>query len=1093
MGNFKFLKDKFPILANLGDLAEKYLYTDANSCLIKLGMIGENIVNLIFEYDKLKKPAEDKIINKINILVREGLIDKQIENILHALRKTRNKAVHENFADDNYCEVLIEFAYTLSEWFMQTYGDYTYKHHDFVLPRKKDNNSHHTKEQENEIAEQMQQALKKAEATKEVKREERLKLIQKATAGLKLTEAQTRYIIDMQLKEAGWQADTNNLRYSKGTRPKKNANMAIAEWPTLTDNKNVGHVDYALFIGLKLVGVIEAKSINKNIPSVLDYQCKEYAKNIIVDEKFLVNKQNEYKAPFAFATNGRPYIKQLETMSGIWCANLQNKFSAPKALNGFMSPEGILNLIDSDIEKANKDLISENQAFLTDKEGLNLRYYQINAIRATVDAIVSGKRNILLAMATGTGKTRTILGMIYLFLKAKRFHRILFLVDRTSLGEQALDTFKEVKLEDLMTLDQIYAIKGLEDKTIERETKIQIATVQSMVKRLLYFNEDNDKALNVSDFDLIIVDEAHRGYILDKQMTQEEMLYNNQKDYISKYRYVIDYFDAVKIGLTATPALHTTEIFGNPVFTYSYREAVNDRYLVDHDVPHEIRTKLYKEGITYKKGDEMVLFDTKTNTIENTACIEDEIHIEVDKFNREVITEGFNRAVLEEIIADIAKRNSLKDETKHGKVLIFAVDDIHADLVVKILKEICPDYNIDSDEIIKITASAGEGNKARIAGYIRRFKNENSPSIVVTVDLLSTGIDVPKIDTLVFLRRVKSRILFEQMLGRATRLCPQIDKTCFEIYDPVGVYEAMDSVNTMKPVAVNPKISISDILNKIKEDKAEYTVEVKKHQIEQLVAKLNRRQMEVSDKVKQDFKTLTGKNITQFIDELKTVQTDKLKNYIVEHEAWFNILLEKNALPNKKRIVYEGEDEVISHTRDFGDTDKPQDYIESFTQYLKNNMNEVMALKLICTKPSDLKREDLKKLRLMLDASGFSETHLNTALNQMTNKEITADIISLIRQCVLGSARISHEERIKKAMERLRANHYFDARELSFLQSIEKYLIHESVINVETFDSDMKFKKKGGFKRINKIFNEQLEDIIIEINQYLYDDGGKSA
>ena len=87
MGNFKFLKDKFPILANLGDLAEKYLYTDANSCLIKLGMIGENIVNLIFEYDKLKKPAEDKIINKINILVREGLIDKQIENILHALRK----------------------------------------------------------------------------------------------------------------------------------------------------------------------------------------------------------------------------------------------------------------------------------------------------------------------------------------------------------------------------------------------------------------------------------------------------------------------------------------------------------------------------------------------------------------------------------------------------------------------------------------------------------------------------------------------------------------------------------------------------------------------------------------------------------------------------------------------------------------------------------------------------------------------------------------------------------------------------------------------------------------------------------------------
>ena len=1093
MGNFAFLQEKFPLLANLGDLAEKYLYNDPNSCLIKLGMIGDTIVNLIFEYDKLAKPAEDKAVNKINILMREGLIDRQIEDMLHALRKARNKAVHENFADEKSCGILIEFAYTLTEWFMQTYGDYTYEHRDFVLPEKNSNIIYYTNVQENEIEQQEQKALKAALKATTVKREERLKLIQKATAGIKLTEAQTRYIIDEQLKTAGWEADTNTLRYSSGTRPSKNRNLAIAEWPTFTNNKNTGHVDYALFIGLKLVGIIEAKSIDKNIPSVLDYQGREYAKNIIVDEKFLVNKQNEYKVPFVFATNGRPYVKQLETMSGVWFADLQNSFSAPKALKGFISPEGIMNLLNGDIKAANQNLIDENQGFLTDKNGLNLRYYQLNAIKAVVNAVIAGQKNILLAMATGTGKTRTILGMIYLFLKTKRFRRILFLVDRTSLGQQAFDTFKEVKLEELMTLNEIYAIKGLEDKTIDRETKIQIATVQSMVKRLLYLDEDNYNMPNVSDFDLIIVDEAHRGYILDKQMTQEEMLYNNQNDYISKYRYVIDYFDAVKIGLTATPAMHTTEIFGNPVFTYSYREAVNDRFLVDHDVPHEIRTKLYNEGITYKKGDEMVLFDTDTNEIENTACLEDEVHIEVDKFNREVITEGFNRAVLEEIIADIAKKNSVKDENKRGKVLIFAVDDVHADLVVKILKEICPDYNIDSDEIIKITASAGEGNRQRILEYIRRFKNENSPSIVVTVDLLSTGIDVPKIDTLVFLRRVKSRILFEQMLGRATRLCPEIGKTCFEIYDPVGVYEAMDSVNTMKPVAVNPKISISDIIKGIKEDKPEYTVQMKKKQLEQLVAKLNRRQMAISGKVKQDFQTLTGKTAAQFIDELKIVPAENIADYVIKHEAWFNVLLEKNALPHKKRIIYEGEDEVVSHTRDFGNTDRPQDYIESFTQYLKENMNEIMALKLICTKPSDLKREDLKKLRMELSNSGFSETHLNTAFNQMTNKEITADIISLIRQCVLGSARVGHEERIKKAMEKLKSNHYFNAKELSFLQSIEKYLIHESVINVETFDLDMKFKKKGGFRRINKIFADKLEDVINELNQYLYDDGGKTA
>lgn len=127
-----------------------------------------------------------------------------------------------------------------------------------------------------------------------------------------------------------------------------------------------------------------------------------------------------------------------------------------------------------------------------------------------------------------------------------------------------------------------------------------------------------------------------------------------------------------------------------------------------------------------------------------------------------------------------------------------------------------------------------------------------------------------------------------------------------------------------------------------------------------------------------------------------------------------------------------------------------------------------MALKLICTKPSDLKREDLKRLCLKLDSNGFSQTHLNTALNQMTNQEITADIISIIRQCMLGSARVSHEERIKKAMEKLKANHYFSVSEETFLKSIEKYLLHESVINKETFDTDTRFVKKVVLKLLIK-------------------------
>ena len=213
--------------------------------------------------------------------------------------------------------------------------------------------------------------------------------------------------------------------------------------------------------------------------------------------------------------------------------------------------------------------------------------------------------------------------MIYRFLKTKRFRRILFLVDRNALGNQTADVFKEVKLEDLMTLNEIYNVKGLDDKEFEKETRVQIATVQGLVKRILYSDEGRKPA--VTDYDLIIVDEAHRGYILDHEMGEDELLYRDQVDYQSKYRAVLDYFDAVKIGLTATPALQTTQIFGEPVFNYTYREAVIEGYLVDHDAPHDLITKLRSEGIHYKNGETVTVYDPVTGELKNGEMLEDEM------------------------------------------------------------------------------------------------------------------------------------------------------------------------------------------------------------------------------------------------------------------------------------------------------------------------------------------------------------------------------------------------------------------------------------------------------------------------------------
>lgn len=1086
--NFDFLKEKFPVLANFGELAEKYLYSDSNSCLLKLGMIGETIVNLIFIYDRIDLPVDNTSANRIHTLYREGVVTSDLADILHGLRKIRNKAVHENYASVEDGKIFIQMAYSLTEWFMQTYGDWNYQNKPFEMPDKNVRLEIVDKEKEQIEEEKLiAEASKVAAMALSVKKEERKSQAGKAMRQRVKSEAETRYLIDEQLRKVGWEVDTQKLRYSKGTRPEKGRNIAIAEWPTDSTVGKKGFADYALFIDKRLVAIIEAKAIHKDIPSVIDYQCKDYSRNVRAeDEKYQIGMWRNYKVPFVFATNGRPYLEQYDTKSGVWFLDLRKSDNAPKALKGWMSPTGMLELLERDIAAKDQALQDMPYDLLRDKDGLNLRDYQLKAIQAAEHAILNGQQNILLAMATGTGKTRTILGMIYRFLKTGRFRRILFLVDRTSLGKQATDVFEEVKLEELMTLDDIYNIKGLEDKVIDKETKLQVATVQSMVKRILYNEGDTMPA--VTDFDLVIIDEAHRGYILDKEMGEDELLYRDQIDYQSKYRSVVEYFDAIKIALTATPALQTTEIFGQPVYKYTYREAVIEGYLVDHDAPHQLTTKLSKEGIHYKKGDIVTRYDSITGEITNSELLDDELDFDVDKFNRQVITEPFNKAVLAEIARDIDPETP----EVQGKTLIYAVDDQHADLIVKILKEIYTETGVDNDAIMKITGSVGGGNKKKIEEAIQRFKNERYPSIVVTVDLLTTGIDVPEITTLVFMRRVKSRILFEQMLGRATRLCPEIHKTHFEIYDPVGVYDSLDEVNTMKPVVVNPTATFTQLLEGLEVLTDEKEVQ---NQINQIIAKLQRKKQNMSSKAMEHFISLSGGyKPTQFIANIQSCDSpSEAKKQLLACGELFKMLDQLKPNGGRSVVISKHEDELLEHTRGYGNGSKPEDYLDAFAAYVKTKMDEIAALNIVCTRPKELTRDSLKSLRLTLDREGFTTQQLNTAISQMTNQEITADIISLIRRYAIGSALISHEARIKRAIDKLKNAHNFSKQELNWIARMEKYLMEESVLNVTVFDEDGRFKSQGGFNKINKVFGNKLENIVFELNEYLYDDGGRTA
>jgi type I restriction enzyme R subunit len=447
-------------------------------------------------------------------------------------------------------------------------------------------------------------------------------------------------------------------------------------------------------------------------------------------------------------------------------------------------------MLEIDVDSATADLKSQSFEF-----GFPLRPYQRLAIEKVESELAHGKRNMLLAMATGTGKTKLAIAMLYRLLAAKRFRRVCFVVDRNALGTQAAGEFSTTRIVSAKTFADIFGLKGLDTIKPDPETKVHICTIQGLVKRVI-FAEDISDTPPIDQYDLMVVDECHRGYLLDRELSDAELSFRSQDDYISKYRRVLEHFDAVKIGLTATPALHTVDIFGDPVFKYSYREAVVDGYLIDHEPPIQITTALSQAGIKFKKGEKVEMIDTRTGKID-LAHTPDEIKFDVDEFNKAVITVPFNKAVAGELARHI-------DPNLPGKTLIFAVSDAHADIVVEQLKKaFAAAYgDIEDAAIRKITGSVDRPGR-----QILSFRNDALPKIAVTVDLLTTGIDVPSIENLVFLRRVNSRILYEQMLGRATRQCPEIGKETFRIFDAVDLYPHLQHLTEMKPVVVEPNIT----------------------------------------------------------------------------------------------------------------------------------------------------------------------------------------------------------------------------------------------------------------------------------------------
>jgi len=1153
--NFGFLATHSRLLADLGRTAETVYPFDPASCVLKLRLLAEALTQEVASRIGLRlvQATQAELLRAVDQRLR---LDPQVRQMFQLLRTRGNDAAHQIDHHIGYKEGLeaLKVAREVALWFHRSFGDNPdFKPGPFIYPDDPSQKLATLQQQiaalqtdlqqaqsaqatqaevarlleaqaaqERDMAQRAQEersvyeslaeeastryASLKAEFDKQLKQANAspdttsakdhaqfAERAAKAAQKVQMDEAATRLIIDQMLVDAGWQADTLALTHAKGARPERHKNLAIAEWPT----QGKQSADYLLFAGLTPVAAVEAKRLNVNVAGKIA-QAERYAVGFKPDAghepawqvegrsgPWPDGKGGHFELPFVYSCNGRPLVKQSPEASGTWHRDVRHPSNLAKPLQGFHSPQGLLDLLKRNQAEAEARLQQEGFDYL------RVRDYQQQAIVSVEAALAAGQRNCLLAMATGTGKTRTIIGLMYRFLKAERFRRILFLVDRTALGDQAMDAFNEAPLEQNQPLSSIYNIADLGDMAAEAETRVQVATVQAMVKRI--FASDNPPPLDA--YDCIIVDEAHRGYALDQDMTEGELALRDPAQYLSTYRRVLDYFDAVKIGLTATPARHTTDIFGKPVFTYSYREAVADDWLIDHEPPIRYQTVLSQHGIHFDKGAEVEALNLATGEIE-TSALDDELNFELESFNRRVINEDFNRVICEELAKEI-------DPMGEEKTMVFCATDAHADMVKRLLNEAFKamygeGYNQAAVE--KIT-----GASDKVDQLIRRYKNERLPSIAITVDLLTTGIDVPPICNLVFMRRVRSRILYEQMIGRATRRCDEIGKTVFRIYDPVDLYASLQAVNTMQPLVKDPHITVEQLLAELNNPQS-YTEPggvVGHTHAHDVLDQLNQKLMRVlRDAHHQAAKRPALQQRLAELEQQWGVPPQELHRHLHQLGQAHGPQAAADFLQHNTRLLAQlaevqqlrgtrympvlssHSDALLAREQSWGYHAKPDDYLDSFGRFVREQINQSAALAVVVQRPKDLTRAQLKEVRLLLDGAGYNEAGLQSAWRSQSNQDIAAGIIAHIRRAALGEALLPFEQRVQQAMAKIRQQRAWTPVQLKWLDRLAKQLTHELVLD-DTF-INQSFTVTGGAKGLDKVLGGQLAPVMATLAETLW-------
>lgn len=886
-------------------------------------------------------------------------------------------------------------------------------------------------------------------------------------------EAVTRVTrIDPQLKRAGWTV----AAFVEG-HPIPVGTVALTEYPTAN-----GPADYLLAIDGNPVGVIEAKKLTIGPAGVLT-QAERYARG-------LGDTSHDYRGlrvPFLYSTNGE----------SIHFHDVRHALSTSRRVTEFHSPSAFRELLARNLPAA-CDWFAANP-----NRHHRLRPYQVQANAAVEKAIAERKRRMMVAMATGTGKTFTLVNQVYRLLRSGAARRILFLVDRRALAAQAAKAFATFEPEPNQRFTDVYKVYSQrfrkedfgEDEKFDpalfpekylseppdADTFVCVCTIQRLAIQLLGraavwsgegddIDPDADKIDNIAihAFDVVVADECHRGYTAAEE---------------SVWRQVLDHFDAIKIGLTATPAPHTKAYFVDKVFEYSYTTAVREGHLVDYDVV-KLKSDVRLEGVILAEGEKVQYIDPESGNDELFDQVEEQREFAPADLEKLVTSPDSNRKILLEI-----KNYADAHEAKYGrfpKTLIFAANDVphfsHADRLVEQATSI---FGRGEGFVRKIT-----GRSDRPLQLIREFRNRPAPGIVVTVDLLSTGVDIPDLEYIVFLRPVRSHILFEQMLGRGTRKGEhhpgKSHFVVFDCFDGQLLAYFRDKSKMAADPPDKPTRAFKDIVEDI------WANQDRDYNVRSLVKRLQRVAKEMPGDAREKFAAFgipdgdLGKFASELTASLRQQFTERMK--LLRNPEFQNLVISTKRPKPRGIIAVENEDTVSSEylVRDgAGREYKPADYLELFSRFVKENAEQVDALGILLSKPRGWNTAALTKLKQTLTtAPGAFTVEKLRIVHRAHYKKDLVDIISMVKHAAKeGEPLLTAAERVERAFERLSKGKTFTPEQTAWWERIRQHLVENLTIERVDFDDLPILADPGGWGNANKAFEGNLNELLIAINE----------